>query len=113
MAPFSSFCVLVLGRAISPESFERVQFMEKSDDGFDVAEFDLQIRGPGELLGSRQSGLAGFKLANLVRDTELLVQAREAARQIVAKDANLNMPAHQRLKEFLEQSAQRQRLLGA
>jgi ATP-dependent DNA helicase RecG len=108
-----SFCVLVLGHAVSPESYERVQFMEKTDDGFQVAEFDLEIRGPGELLGSRQSGLPGFKLANLVRDAEILTQARQAAFEIVSQDHNLSRSDHQSLNRLLQLSAERRRLLGA
>ncbi|MFZ4403761.1 MAG: ATP-dependent DNA helicase RecG [Pseudobdellovibrionaceae bacterium] len=74
-----SFCILMLGYAVSDEARQRVEMMERSTDGFAIAEFDLQLRGPGEFLGTRQSGLAGFKLASLVRDQDLLQLAREAA----------------------------------
>ena len=108
-----SFCILMLGYAVSAESHERVQFMEKTEDGFQIAEFDLQIRGPGELLGSKQSGLPGFKLASLVRDTEILAQARKVAFEVVSSDQNLAKPENLGLKQLLERASHRSRLLGA
>jgi ATP-dependent DNA helicase RecG len=63
--------------------------MAKTNNGFEIAEADLEMRGPGEFMGTRQSGLPGFKLANLVRDVELLIQAREAAFDLISKDPSL------------------------
>lgn len=96
-----SFCVLILGYAVSEEARERTQMMEKTSDGFKIAEFDLEMRGPGEFMGTRQSGLAGFKLANLVRDLSLLQEAREAAFQVLARDPQLLKPEHQSLRAEL------------
>lgn len=96
-----SFCMLMLGFAVSDEARERVEFMEKTTDGFKIAEFDLQMRGPGEFLGTRQSGLAGFKMAHLVRDFQILLQAREAAFEILKKDPALNLQDHRALKDEL------------
>ena len=84
-----SYCVLMLGRAVSDESRSRCEIMEKTNDGFKVAEADLEIRGPGEFLGARQSGLTGFKMANLVRDVKLLQEARAAAFAVTEKDPQL------------------------
>ena len=84
-----SFCILMLGKAVSEEAKARTDFMEKTSDGFKIAEFDLELRGPGEFLGTRQSGLAGFKLANLVRDVELLEMARESAFDVIRRDPKL------------------------
>ena len=91
----------MLGYAVSDEARARVEFMEKSTDGFKIAEFDLEMRGPGEFLGTRQSGLAGFKMAHLVRDFQILLQAREAAFEILKKDPSLKFPDHKYLKEEL------------
>lgn len=96
-----SFCIMIMGYAVSPETRERVEFMEKTSDGFKVAEFDLEIRGPGEFMGSKQSGLPGFKMANLVRDFETLKAARDAAFDILHKDPKLNKKENQALKEEL------------
>ena len=96
-----SYCILMLGYAVSDEARARVEFMEKSTDGFKIAEFDLEMRGPGEFLGTRQSGLAGFKMAHLVRDFQILLQAREAAFEILKKDPSLKFLDHKYLKEEL------------
>jgi ATP-dependent DNA helicase RecG len=89
-----SYCVLMLGRAVSDESRARCEIMEKTSDGFKIAEADLEIRGPGEFLGSRQSGLSGFKMANLVRDIKILQEARAAAFEVMEKDSSLKSPDH-------------------
>lgn len=96
-----SFCILLLGYAVSDESRQRVEFMEKTTDGFKIAEFDLEIRGPGEFMGRRQSGLAGFKMAHLVRDLPLLMLAREAAFETLKIDPFLKQKEHQLLHQEL------------
>lgn len=98
---FKSFCVMIMGYAMSPETRERIEFMEKTNDGFKVAEFDLEIRGPGEFMGAKQSGLPGFKMANLVRDFELLKLARDEAFEILKNDPELKRKEHQYLHEEL------------
>ena len=99
-----SFCVMIMGYAVSQETRTRVEFMEKTSDGFKVAEFDLQIRGPGEFMGAKQSGLPGFKMANLVRDFDLLKAARDEAFDILAKDPRLTKKEHEALREELMKS---------
>lgn len=99
-----SFCIMVMGYAVSEETRTRVEFMEKTSDGFKVAEFDLEIRGPGEFMGSKQSGLPGFKMANLVRDFEILKAARDSAFEILAKDPRLIKKEHQALRDELMKS---------
>jgi len=101
-----SYCVLMMGPRVSEESRERLSIMEKTNDGFDVAEADLKIRGPGELVGQRQSGLVGFRIANLVRDAEILQLAREQAFAIVQRDASLSQPENKNLKDHLARSKQ-------
>ena len=93
-----SFCVLMLGRAVSEESKARCEIMEQTTDGFKIAEADLEIRGPGEFLGARQSGLSGFKMANLIRDMRVLQEARDAAFETLNKDTELKRPEHHELR---------------
>lgn len=94
-----SYCVLSLGYAVSDESRARIKLMEDTADGFKIAEADLELRGPGEFLGSRQSGLPGFKMANLVRDLPILKQAREAAFEVIRKDPSLSAYEHRGIKD--------------
>lgn len=94
-----SYCILSLGFAVSEESKSRIALMENTSDGFKIAEADLELRGPGEFLGSRQSGLPGFKMANLVRDFSILKQAREAAFEVMRRDPALRMDENKYLRE--------------
>ncbi|MCM2281729.1 MAG: ATP-dependent DNA helicase RecG [Bdellovibrionaceae bacterium] len=96
-----SFCILMLGHAVSDEGRTRARIMENTTDGFKIAEADLEMRGPGEFLGSRQSGLPGFRLANLVRDVQVLQEARAAAFEAIAKDATLTRSENKPLREEL------------
>jgi ATP-dependent DNA helicase RecG len=76
-----SYCVLMTGERVSPEGEERLNAMVRTQDGFELAELDLAMRGPGEFFGTRQAGLPDFRVANLVRDRQLLELAKvEAAR---------------------------------
>ncbi len=98
-----SYCVLMLGYAQSDEARLRAEIMEQNSDGFKVAEYDLEMRGAGEFLGTKQSGLPGFKMANLVRDMEILKQARTAAFDVFKNDPQLKKKEHQLLlKELYE-----------
>lgn len=74
-----SFCILVTGKNISRDGKERLTALTKTEDGFELSEIDLKIRGPGELLGLRQSGLPEFKIANIQEDNDLVTLAREDA----------------------------------
>jgi ATP-dependent DNA helicase RecG len=96
-----SFCVLINGKAVSAVAKERTQVMEQTSDGFKIAEFDLEFRGPGEFLGTRQSGLPGFKMAHLVRDILILQEARQAAFDLLKKDPKLEALDHQELRKEL------------
>ncbi len=82
-------------------SLERLRVLCATDDGFRIAEEDLRLRGPGELLGTRQHGAPAFKVADLTRDTDLILQSREDAAQILASDPKLTDPRHRRLRAAL------------
>ena len=96
-----SFCILMLGHAVSEESRERSAIMERTNNGFEIAEADLELRGPGEFMGTRQSGLTGFKMANLVRDLQILQEARAAAFETLEKDPDLRSADHANLRAEL------------
>ena len=95
---YKSYCVVVLGNRFSKESSERAYIMQSTSDGFKIAEKDLEIRGPGEFLGSRQSGLPSFKMAHLIRDAKNLSLAKKAAFDLVSIDPKLEKPEHQKIK---------------
>jgi ATP-dependent DNA helicase RecG len=90
-----ALCLLIAGPDCSPEALERLQFLCSTHDGFAVAERDLQLRGPGEMLGARQSGLPNLRFARqALADPELVEQARSAAAKILDQDPNLSHPEH-------------------
>jgi len=96
-----SVCVFIGGASLPASAQERLKVMASTDDGFELAEADLRLRGPGELWGTRQSGLPRLKLANLWRDEPLLLEARKAARALVAADPQLLLPGHAPLRAAL------------
>jgi len=77
---------------------QRLKAMVNCSDGFAIAEQDLRIRGPGEFLGTRQWGMPEFRIADLVRDSHLLEQARDEAFKLVQHDPHLSLPEHRELK---------------
>jgi ATP-dependent DNA helicase RecG len=80
----------------------RIQVMTKTQNGFEIAEHDLNLRGPGEFYGTRQSGMPDFRLANLITDVDVIAEARAAAIEIVSADPHLEWDEHQPLKTALE-----------
>ncbi len=84
-----SFCILISDRFVSDIAVKRLEIMEKTRDGFRIAEEDLKLRGPGNIYGTRQHGLPPFKVANIVKDTEILKKARECAKKIIDYDRDL------------------------
>ena len=79
--------------------------MVSTTDGFKIAEEDLAMRGPGDMYGTKQSGVLKFKLADIVQDSGILEQARQAAQQLLSQDPRLDEPQHQGLKHMLRQHA--------
>jgi ATP-dependent DNA helicase RecG len=75
--------------------------MEKTNDGFKIAEEDLALRGPGEFFGIRQSGLPDFRVAHIIRDTPILIEARKEAFRLIQKDPGLVHPSLAGLKDIL------------
>jgi ATP-dependent DNA helicase RecG len=96
-----SYCVLMTDYRGSENARKRLRIMEQTNDGFRIAEADLEIRGPGEFMGTRQSGFPDFRVANILRDGRLLNDARTEAFQLVEKDPRLGRPEHAVLREVL------------
>lgn len=96
-----SYCILMTGDKISKESIKRMETMVQSNDGFEISEVDLQLRGPGDLMGTQQSGVLDLKISNLARDGQIVTLAREAAKKLLEEDPQLLLPSHQSLKEAI------------
>lgn len=96
-----SFCILLTGSKASKEAKERISIMCATNDGFKIAEKDLEMRGPGDIEGTRQSGALNFKLASIVNDKALLELAKTQAEQIVEQDLYLDLPENALLKNYL------------
>jgi ATP-dependent DNA helicase RecG len=94
-----SYCILMTGYELSKEAKKRMGTMVATSDGFEIAEVDLQLRGPGDLMGTQQSGILELKIADLSKDGEIVNSARETAKQLIENDPNLLLPAHQKLRE--------------
>ncbi len=96
-----SFCILMTGFKLTAEARERLKIMCQTNDGFKIAEKDMELRGPGDIEGTRQSGLLNFKLASIVNDSALMEQAQRMALQILEKDIELLQSENLPLRYYL------------
>ncbi len=96
-----SRCLLLASDRLSDDGVKRLRVMEETTDGFRIAEADLEIRGPGDFLGTRQAGLPDFRIANIIRDGRILEEARQEAFAVVERDPELKLPEHGRLRDEL------------
>jgi len=94
-----SYCILMTGYKISADTKKRIDTMVKTNNGFEIAEVDLQLRGPGDISGTRQSGAIDLMIADLSKDGEILKVARETAQRILEEDPNLEKPGYQMIRE--------------
>ncbi len=90
-----SYCILMTGHKLSDDSKTRLETMVKTNDGFQIAEVDLKLRGPGDIMGTQQSGVLNLKIADLIKDQELLQHARYHAKKILNDDPALSKPENQ------------------
>lgn len=97
-----SYCILMTSYKLTSDGRKRIDTMVQSTDGFEIAEVDLKLRGPGDIQGTQQSGLIGLRLADIVRDEEILKKARQVASELVKKDPELSSPENQRMVGFLQ-----------
>jgi ATP-dependent DNA helicase RecG len=96
-----SYCILMTSGKLSEDGEKRLRVMESTGDGFRIAEADLEIRGAGDFLGTRQAGMPDFRVANILRDGSLLENARQAAFDLLERDPELAQPAHVSLHDEL------------
>ncbi|MFD2161756.1 ATP-dependent DNA helicase RecG [Paradesertivirga mongoliensis] len=95
-----SYCILMSGNKLSKEAKIRLETMVKTNDGFEISEIDLQLRGPGDIEGTRQSGVLDLKLADLTHDQEILQEARSEVIRIFETDPNLSSDENRLLKQY-------------
>ncbi|TDE02613.1 ATP-dependent DNA helicase RecG [Flavobacterium hiemivividum] len=93
-----SYCILMTSHKLSSDSKTRMETMVSTNDGFEIAEVDLKLRGPGNLMGTQQSGVLNLQIADIVRDRDILALAREKAIKILTVDAPLQKPEHATLR---------------
>lgn len=99
-----SYCIFVSAKE-NKETMERLQILNKSNDGFYIASEDLKLRGPGDLFGIRQSGEFSFRMGDIYTDASILQQASEAVDKLLQTDADLSLPMHNNLRHHLESVA--------
>ncbi len=98
-----SYCILMTDYKLSEDSKTRMETMVQTNDGFEIAEVDLKLRGPGDIMGKQQSGVLNLQIADLVKDRDILQIARHLAIKLLKTDPSMNLPEHAKLKAvFLE-----------
>ncbi|WP_316741823.1 ATP-dependent DNA helicase RecG [Pedobacter antarcticus] len=97
-----SFCILMSGNKLSKEGRKRLETMVRTNNGFEISEIDLELRGPGDLSGTQQSGVLDLKLADLVKDQQILQEARNTVIDIFQQDPLLTLPENALLKRFTD-----------
>ena len=84
-----SYCILMTSFKLSNDSKPRLETMVRTSDGFEIAEVDLRLRGPGDIMGTQQSGVLNLKIADIIKDNDILQLARHHAKSILSKDPSL------------------------
>lgn len=97
-----SYCVLMSSHKLSKESKIRMETMCRTNDGFEISEVDLKLRGPGDIEGTQQSGVLDLHIADLAKDQQILMLARDTAQETLDNDFNLNQPENSLIKQFLQ-----------
>jgi ATP-dependent DNA helicase RecG len=115
LSPYPPIPLPLSSHSSTPSSAarERLDALVRSTDGFVIAEEDLRIRGPGEFFGFRQWGMPEFRAANLVRDADLLQQARQEAFALLKQDPQLKAPVHQGLRDAMLRKWEKKLELGS
>jgi ATP-dependent DNA helicase RecG len=96
-----SYCILMTDYKLSADSKVRLSTMERTNNGFEIADTDLKLRGPGDLMGTQQSGVLDLLISDLARDGKILQEARAAAQEIINKDPRLELPEHEAIRKHI------------
>ncbi len=107
-----SYCILMAGDKLSHESKQRLNAMVSTNDGFEIANIDLRLRGPGDIQGTRQSGVLDFKLADLIHDEKLVGFTRKLAKELLEVDPNLQNPENKPISEHLKKIMSKNSIWG-
>jgi ATP-dependent DNA helicase RecG len=102
-----SYCVLMTGDKLTADARRRIATMVETSDGFKIAEVDMELRGPGDMQGTQQSGMLQMRIANLAKDQQILQIARNAAANLLHNDPNLQQPEHKALLRYLQNNENR------
>ena len=95
-----SYCILMTGDKLTAESRKRIKTMCETNDGFKISEVDMQLRGPGDILGTQQSGVVDFKRLDLMKDEKIIKASKEEVEKLLSRDPFLNLPENQELKQY-------------
>jgi ATP-dependent DNA helicase RecG len=96
-----SYCILLSDVKLSNDSRKRLQAMVETNNGFEIADFDLRLRGPGDIAGTKQSGMLDFKLINIIQDEKIIATSRNIANSILTEDPQLENPKNILLRNYL------------
>ena len=99
-----SYCILLTGDKLTTEGRQRIQAMVETNNGFELADFDLRLRGPGDMAGTRQSGMLEFRMVDLAKDEKLISYCRTLAQQILTEDPQLQKEEHAEIRHFLHEN---------
>ena len=97
-----SYCILMTSYKLSKDSRTRIETMVRTNNGFEIADIDLKLRGPGDLMGTQQSGVLDLLIADLAKDGRILTESRAAANQILQEDPELQLPQNQNIRRHIE-----------
>ncbi|WP_187264462.1 ATP-dependent DNA helicase RecG [Pontibacter beigongshangensis] len=97
-----SYCILMTGYKLSKDSKTRLETMVRTNNGFEIADIDLKLRGPGDLMGTQQSGVLDLLISDLAKDAPILQEARAAAQQILEEDPQLEQDKHQNIRKHIQ-----------
>ena len=98
----NSYCILMSSQKLSNDARKRIKTMTSTNDGFKVAEVDMEIRGPGNILGTQQSGILNLNIGNIVKDKDILESARNDVKKLLSEDPNLKNLENRNIKVHFE-----------
>ena len=103
-----SYCILMSGNKISTEGQERLKTMVQTNDGFEIAEVDLKLRGPGDLMGTQQSGMLELKIADIIKDNAILQYARQLALTLLEEDPEIKLSKNKNILSYYKTISNKQ-----